>query len=758
MSDGALRSLVQNAPDGIFVADREGRFTYVNDAGCRMLGYARTEITGRNIADFLAPDDARRLDEARRRLASGGTQSGEWSLRRKDGSWLQVEVSANLLPDGQWHGFGRDISRRKTLEAERNSLFESVQQKNRWLQTVMDTLPMGLLLYDAEGARSSNRYTQELAGMGLAPDVPVSYPIMYPDGRPVPKEGRVSSRVLRRGETMLGEEYLLQKPDGSTIPILVSAAPIRDENGVVIGAVGVFQDISERMRLEQAVRDNERLLKAVFELLPVGVWIANRAGRVIRINPAAERIWHGARYVGLSEYDQYRGWWADSGEPIAAQDWALARAITRGETSTGDTVRIQCFDGSFKTIINSAAPIPEEHGGIGGGVTVSEDITALYETQRQLRANERLFRAVIDLLPVGVWIADKDGRITMQNAAGRRIWEETPERTGKYKGWWVDTGRPVAPDEWALTRALHKGRTSVGELLHIQCFDGSSKTIINWAAPIRNEAGEITGAVGVNEDITALYHTQEQLRAAVREREEILAVVTHDLRNPLSGLMLAAMTLERKAGRLPGGQDLGSAAGMIVENARSMSALVDDLLAVATAPSGRSMLQVAPVRAADLVARAARAAQPLFARADVGLEVRAPDELPTVQVDANRILRVLANLLDNAMKFTERGGATLLEAQPVSAGVRFSVANSGAALSEEELADMFQPFWQAARRDRRGAGLGLAICRSIIEAHGGSIWAEPADGMRVRVFFVLPRMQPQQAEDARQDTQPPRNG
>jgi len=381
--------------------------------------------------------------------------------------------------------------------------------------------------------------------------------------------------------------------------------------------------------------------------------------------------------------------------------------------------------------------------GIGGGVTVSEDITALYETQRKLQASEHLFRAVIDLLPVGVWIVDKDGHITLANAAAKRLWQGTneaePDDSSGYKGWWVETGRPVAPDEWAVARALRKGETSVSELLRIQCFDGSFKTVINWGAPIRNGAGEITGAVAVNEDITAMYHTQEQLRAAVREREEILAVVTHDLRNPLSGLILAAMALERKASKLPDGKELNMAAAMIVDNARGMSALVDDLLAVATAPSGRSLLVIAPTKAAELVARAAQAAQPLFVRAGIRFQVSAQSDLPTVQVDANRILRVLANLLDNAMKFTEREGTTFLEAHAVSAGVRFSVANTGPALNDEELADMFQPFWQATRKDRRGAGLGLAICRSIIEAHGGSVWAEPADGMRVRVSFVLPR-------------------
>jgi len=100
---------------------------------------------------------------------------------------------------------------------------------------------------------------------------------------------------------------------------------------------------------------------------------------------------------------------------------------------------------------------------------------------------------------------------------------------------------------------------------------------------------------------------------------------------------------------------------------------------------------------------------------------------------------VLTNLLDNALKFTDPSGRILLSADAVAGGVRFAVANSGEPLPIENLKAMFQPFWQAARQDSRGAGLGLAICRSIVEAHGGTIWAEPAQGERVRVCFVLPR-------------------
>jgi signal transduction histidine kinase len=412
-------------------------------------------------------------------------------------------------------------------------------------------------------------------------------------------------------------------------------------------------------------------------------------------------------------------------------------------------VRIQCFDGTFKTVINSAAPLRDEAGAITGAIVVNEDITALHEAQEKQRESEQLLRTVIDLLPVGLYIADRDGKLVQANPAGERIWRGvrhvSPERYAEYKGWWVETGKPIAPEEWAVARAVRKGETSRAELIRIQCFDGSFKTVINFAAPIRSDAGEIVGAVAVNEDVTSLQHTQEQLRAAVRAREEILATVTHDLRNPLGGLMMGATAVERKAGELPGGEPVRALAASLKDITRRMSGMVEDLLAVAVAEAGgASMIRLAPVPGSVLIARAMEAARPLVARESQRLEIKVAGELPVVHVDADRLLRVFANLLDNALKFTEPGGVITLGAEQSLGGVRYYLANTGPALPAKQLDAMFQPFWQAGR-DRRGAGLGLAICRSIVEAHGGTIWAEPAEGQRVRVCFVIPRQPLQEA-------------
>jgi signal transduction histidine kinase len=226
----------------------------------------------------------------------------------------------------------------------------------------------------------------------------------------------------------------------------------------------------------------------------------------------------------------------------------------------------------------------------------------------------------------------------------------------------------------------------------------------------------------------------------LHDRERTLAHVSHDLRSPLNVFMIGAATVARLAQRLPGeGEAICDVAASLTDLTRRMSGMVDDLLSIAVSTGGgRSLLKIAPASAASLLKRAADAARPLFDGGDIRLEVEAVGALPELWVDSDRVLRVFANLIDNALKFTDRHGCVVLRARAESDGVRFCVANSGPALSVAELESMFKPFWQAGQGDLRGAGLGLSICRSIVEAHRGRIWAEREPGKRVGICFALP--------------------
>lgn len=739
--DDDFRALVELAPDAVLLADSGGHLVFVNEAACAISGWPRSQLLGRPIDRLLAGHWPRGGETPPAPWQHGRLAAAPSVLRHADGSSLDVRVTARLAAGGKIQAWVREaVPPAQAAHPVRRP------GEDGMLRGLLDHLPMGVLIFHESGELYFNERSEAILGMALSPSggsEQYAGRFLRPDGQPLAAGEAIACRVLQKGECLTAAEFLVVRPDGTRLPVMCCAGPIRLADGAITAGVAVFQDATERQRMQHTLSANERLLQTVFDLLPVGIWMADQSGWIVGNNPAAERIWGGAHYTDLPHYRDYKGWRVDTGEPIAAEESAMARAITQGETAPRELVRIRAFDGSFKTIINSGAPLRNENGDITGAIVVNEDITLLHEAQEKQRASEELLRTVFNLLPVGVWIADRDGEITLSNPAAEHMWSGegcsgSPNGNASYKAWWAETGAPIAESEWALARAL-RGESARNELIRIQCFDGSTRTMMNWAAPIRSAAGEIIGAAMVNEDVTSLQYTQEQLRSAVHGRERILAIVAHDLRNPLAALMAHAAVVELAARRLPGGEKVVAQAASMVDIVRRMSGLVKDLLSVSAAGAGgHHMLVLSSADPSSLLSRAAEAIRPLMAEKGLTLDIRPAEELPSLRADADRILRVLGNLLDNALKFTEPGGRVTIAAKATTAGVRFSAANSGAPVAESDLEVMFQPFWQAGG-DKAGTGLGLAICRSIVEAHGGTIWAEPSEGQRLRVCFVIPR-------------------
>ena len=157
----------------------------------------------------------------------------------------------------------------------------------------------------------------------------------------------------------------------------------------------------ERDRSQEAIARGMRLLEQVLDTLPIGVWVLDRDGRITFGNAAGRAIWGGARYTGIEGFGEYRGWWADTGEPIGPEEWAAARAILKGETSLNEAVHIETFDGAQKTILNSAVPLRHLDGTILGAILVNEDITDQRAAQEALRKSEEQLRHAQKMEAVG---------------------------------------------------------------------------------------------------------------------------------------------------------------------------------------------------------------------------------------------------------------------------------------------------------------------------------------------------------------------
>ncbi len=173
-----------------------------------------------------------------------------------------------------------------------------------------------------------------------------------------------------------------------------SLIPVKESDGRVEALILSLVDVTERKKAEMALTENEALLRKVLEALPVGVWILNREGRIVQANPASKEIWGGVRFVGIEDFGQYKGWWLSSGKLIEPRQWSAARAILNGDSSSGEEIEIEAFDGKRKIILNSAAPLFNANGEVIGAIVVSRDITQGKQTEQQIRRSNRELAAL----------------------------------------------------------------------------------------------------------------------------------------------------------------------------------------------------------------------------------------------------------------------------------------------------------------------------------------------------------------------------
>jgi signal transduction histidine kinase len=245
-------------------------------------------------------------------------------------------------------------------------------------------------------------------------------------------------------------------------------------------------------------------------------------------------------------------------------------------------------------------------------------------------------------------------------------------------------------------------------------------------------AEELTGRAALAID-NARLHQATQL--AIATRDEVLGIVAHDLRNPLNTISMSAGLLLESA---PTEEQRVKQIQVVQRSVDRMDHLIQDLLDTARIEAGRLSIERKREEVTPLVAETREAFQPAAEEKSIRLETEVPQEIPAVYGDHRRILQVLSNIVGNAIRFTPEGGRITLRAESRVTKVRFSVSDTGPGIPEEDLEHIFDRFWQARRAKKAGAGLGLAIAKGVVEAHGGRIWAESTVGVGSTFFFTIP--------------------
>jgi signal transduction histidine kinase/DNA-binding NarL/FixJ family response regulator len=281
-------------------------------------------------------------------------------------------------------------------------------------------------------------------------------------------------------------------------------------------------------------------------------------------------------------------------------------------------------------------------------------------------------------------------------------------------------------DPATLTVALEGGGGTIGRLRLVRAggFDADERAL----------ADELRRRAALALENVRLF---AEARAATEAREWTLSVVAHDLRNPLAAIrMCAEMSLHLLPPRVsPAVRENLEA---VQQTSAQVYRLVDDLLDVSSAQHGTFSLLRRETTAAQLFAEAAATLRPLAASRGQTLSFAAGAGLPPLLVDGGRLVQVLSNLVGNAVKYAPRGGTIAVRCEMAGGEPRFSVADEGPGIAAEHLPHLFGAFWQGKPADRRGVGLGLAIARTLVEAHGGRIWVESTPGEGTTVHFTLP--------------------
>ncbi len=550
------------------------------------------------------------------------------------------------------------------------------------------------------------------------------------------------------GARAFDNEFRIIRPDGAVRYVRGTARVLRDEHGAAVRMVGVNFDITEQRERERKVTAEEMRLRAIYDILPVGISITDPEGQIIDCNPASERL------LGITKSDHLARAYDDKvwtinredGTPMPAEEFASVRALTQKQPVHGTVMQVITDQHSVWLSV-SAMPVAHEDFGV---VIAYVDISESKQAQQEIARSEALLRGAIDAVDEAFVLYDPQDRLVFCNEKYREIYSnvahlmvpgasfESIVRAGAEMGDYA--GAVGRVDAWVAERMENhrKGESQVLQKLST----GRSLRIVERLMPDGH-------TVGFRIDITDLVRAKEQAQEASRFKGEFLANMSHEIRTPMNAI-LGMLKLMHNTPLLPRQRDyLEKTEGA----AKSLLGLLNDILDFSKVEAGKMTLDLQPFELDQLMREmsvifsaslGSKAVEVLF-----DIDPRVPYKLLG---DSLRLQQILINLCGNAIKFTSEGEVVLrvyLEsldsldssASQQQARVLFSVKDTGIGIAPENQHKIFAGFTQAeASTTRRfgGTGLGLSICRRLIVMMGGELHLESAVGKGSTFSFSLP--------------------
>ena len=726
-----LRDFVDNATLGLHWVGADGIILWANRAELELLGYTAEEYIGRHIAEFHADQPV--IEDILQRLTRRETlREFEARLRCKDGSIREVLISSNVLWDGDkfvhTRCFTRDVTERKRAEETR-----------AMLATIVESSEDAILSKNLNGTIATwNRGAERLFGYSAQEAIGQPVTMLFPPDK-LDEEMHILAEV-RGGKRVLPYETLRLRKDGTMLNVSLSVSPIVDARGQIVGASKIARDITARKQAEDALRESQQFTRRVLDNLFAFVGVMTPDGTLIEANraPLEAAGIAASEVLGKKFWDTY--WWSYSPEMQAQlRDWC--NQVAGGEIVRSD-VQVRMAGETRVWIDFQLTPLRDADGRITHLIPSGMDISARREAEAALRASEERFRAAVGAVSDIVWTNNAQGKMEAEQPTWGAF---TGQRQEDYQGYgWSKAVHPedAQPtiDAWNLAVA----ETRTFEFEHrVRRHDGAWRLCSIKAVPVLDPTGEIREWVGVHTDITDRKRAEEQLRQlaaalskADQRKDEFLATLAHELRNPMAPLRNGLQLM-----KLAGGQTaaVDKTRAMMERQLAQMVRLVDDLMDVSRISSGKLQLRKERVPLSAVVNSAVEASRPLIEQMGHELTVTLPQQPLMVDADLTRLAQVFLNLLNNAAKYSHRGGHIRLSAESQGADVVVTVTDNGIGISADQLPRIFEMFTQVDRSlamSQGGLGIGLTLVKRLVELHGGRVEANsegPGNGSE----FVL---------------------
>ena len=494
----------------------------------------------------------------------------------------------------------------------------------------------------------------------------------------------------------------------------------------------VLSENDELKKTQQALEESRARLQAILDHIPAFLYMKDIEGRYLVINRWCENL------LNVREED-VRGKTPHEILPKDLADRFVANDRRVLQTEAGQTFEeYMPTDGGGITVLSTQFPIRDRSGQMVALGGVSFDITDRKKAEQALRESERRFRAIFDSAYEFVGLLDVDGTLIESNqtsldfigarakdVVGRPFWE-TP--------WWATAAEQREHLKAAISEA-RQGKFVRFEAEH-RGKDGSVEIVDFSIRPMTDDAGRVTMLIPEGRRITERKQAEAALKEADRRKDEFIATLAHELRNPLAPIRNVINLLQRKRSLEP---QVQRGADIIARQLDHLTRLIDDLLDVSRISRDKLELRKERVDLADIIQAAVEGSRPFIDQHDHELTLALPAETVYLEADSVRLAQVFTNLLDNAAKYTRREGHIALGVALEAQTVVVRVTDNGMGIAPDQLPHLFDMFYQAERsyeQSHSGLGIGLTLVRRLVELHGGTIEARSGGRNQGSEFIV----------------------